>query len=173
MLFRSHDRNAFTQGFEYRDGVLYEGTGLVGRSSVRRTQIETGQVLQSFDLPQPFFGEGITVLGAQIFQLTWQSGTGFVYDRTTLKVLRSFNYPGEGWGLTNDGKQIFMSDGSSQIRIWDPVSLKELRRITVTDAGKPVTELNELEFVQGEILANVWQTDRIARISPVDGRVLG
>jgi len=168
-----HDRNAFTQGLEYREGFLYEGTGMVGRSALRKVKLETGQVLQSFDLPQPFFGEGITVLPQQILQLTWQSQTGFIYDKTNFHVLKSFSYPGEGWGITNDGKQIYMSDGTAQIRVWDPTSLKEVRRIRVSDAGKPVTELNELEFIRGEIWANVWQTDRIARISPADGRVLG
>jgi glutaminyl-peptide cyclotransferase len=168
-----HDRNAFTQGLEYRDGFLYEGTGLVGRSALRKVKLETGQLLQSFDLPQPFFGEGITVLPQQILQLTWQSQTGFVYDKTNFRVLKSFSYPGEGWGMTNDGKQIYMSDGTAQIRVWDPMTLKEIRRINVADVGKAVSELNELEFVRGEIWANVWQTDRIARISPADGRVLG
>ena len=168
-----HDRNAFTQGLEYRDGFLYEGTGLAGRSALRKIGLETGQVVQSFDLPQPFFGEGITVLGQQIFQLTWQSQTGFVYDKASFRVVKSFSYPGEGWGMTNDGKQVYMSDGTSQIRVWDPVTLRELRRITVTDRARPVTAINELEFVRGEIWANVWQTDRIARISPADGRVLG
>ena len=168
-----HDRSAFTQGLEYRDGVLYEGTGMVGRSSLRKVDLGTGQVLQRFDVPQPFFGEGITVFNQQIFQLTWQSQTGFIYDKSTFRVVRSFNYPGEGWGMTNDGKQIYMSDGTSQIRIWDPATLKEMRRITVRDGSREVTALNELEFVRGELLANVWQTDRIARISPVDGKVLG
>jgi glutaminyl-peptide cyclotransferase len=130
-------------------------------------------VVQSFAVPQPFFGEGITVLPQQILQLTWQTQTGFVYDKATFRVLKSFTYPGEGWGMTNDGKQVYVSDGTAQIRVWDPVTLKETRRITVTDGGKPVTALNELEFVRGEILANVWQTDRIARISPADGKVLG
>ena len=168
-----HDRTAFTQGLEYRDGFLYEGTGLVGRSALRKIKVDTGQVVQSFELPPPFFGEGITVFGSQVLQLTWQSQTGFIYDRSAFRVVRSFTYPGEGWGMTNDGKQIYMSDGSSQIRVWDPANLKETRRITVTDGGKQVTALNELEFVRGEILANVWQTDRIARISPADGHVLG
>jgi len=167
-----HDRSAFTQGLEYREGFLYEGTGLVGRSALRKVTLETGQVLQSFDLPQPFFGEGITVLPQQILQLTWQSQTGFIYDKN-FRVIKSFSYPGEGWGITNDGKQIYMSDGTAQIRVWDPMSLKEIRRINVSDGGKPVTQLNELEFIRGEIWANVWQTDRIARISPADGRVLG
>ena len=168
-----HDRSSFTQGLEYRDGLLYEGTGMIGRSSVRKVDLATGRVMANYDLPQPFFGEGITVINQQILELTWQSQTGFVYDKSNLRVLRSFNYPGEGWGLTNDGKQIYMSDGTPQIRVWDPATLKEVRRITVKDDGKPVDQLNELEWVRGEIYANVWQTDRIARISPADGRVLG
>ncbi len=168
-----HDRTAFTQGLEFHDGFLYEGTGLVGRSSLRKVSLETGQVLQRYDVPPPFFGEGITVLNQQIFELTWQTQTGFVYDKSTFHVIRSFNYAGEGWGLTNDGKQIYMSDGSAQIRVWDPATLKELRRITVKDGSREIVALNELEFVRGEILANVWQTDRIARISPADGKVLG
>ena len=168
-----HDRNAFTQGFEYRDGFFYEGTGMTGRSSVRKVELASGRVVQKYDVPQPFFGEGITVLGQQIIELTWQTQTGFVYDKSSFRVLRSFNYPGEGWGLANDGKQIYMSDGTAQIRVWDPATLKEVRRITVKDGARSITQLNELEWVKGEIFANVWQTDRIARISPADGRVLG
>jgi glutamine cyclotransferase len=168
-----HDSAAFTQGLEYRDGFLYEGTGYSGRSSVRKVDLTTGKVLQKFDVPQPFFGEGITVLGHQIFELTYTTETGFIYDKSTLRVLRSFNYSGEGWGLTNDGKQLYMSDGSSQIRIWDPATLKEVRRITVKDGSREIHDLNELEFVKGEIYANVWHEDRIARISPMDGKVLG
>ena len=168
-----HDSSAFLQGLEYHDGFFYEGTGVVGRSSVRKVEPATGKVLKQFDVPQPFFGEGITVLNQQILSLTWQTQTGFVLDKSTFRVLRSFNYPGEGWGLTNDGKQIYMSDGSAQIRVWDPATLKEVRRITVKDGARSITDLNELEFVRGEIYANVWHTDRIARISPADGRVLG
>ena len=168
-----HDTAAFTQGLEYRDGFLYEGTGLAGRSSLRKVRLDTGQVVQKFDVPQPFFGEGITVVNQQILQLTWQTQTGFVYDKASFRVLKSFSYPGQGWGLTNDGKQIYMSDGSSEIRLWDPVSLKETKRITVKDGTQPVTDVNELEAVKGEIFANVWHMDRIARISPADGRVLG
>jgi glutaminyl-peptide cyclotransferase len=146
---------------------------MFGRSSVRKLDLDSGRIIQRYDLPQPFFGEGITVLNQQILELTWQSQTGFVYDKSSFQVLRSFDYPGEGWGLTNDGKQIYMSDGSANIRVWDSATLKEIRRITVKDGATPVTQLNELEWVRGEIYANVWQTDRIARISPVDGRVLG
>src|SRR5215467_10877463 len=145
-----HDRTAFTQGLEYRDGFLYEGTGMFGRSSVRKIDLDSGRIIQRYDLPQPFFGEGITVLNQQILELTWQSQTGFVYDKSSFQVLRSFDYPGEGWGLTNDGKQIYMSDGSANIRVWDGATLKEIRRITVKDGVAPVTQLNELEWVRGE-----------------------
>src|SRR5213594_1878093 len=168
-----HDRTAFTQGLEFRDGFLYEGTGLVGRSSLRKVRLDTGQVVQKFDVPQPFFGEGITVFNQQIFQLTYTTQTGFVYDKSSFKLLKSFSYSGEGWGMTNDGKQIYMSDGTAQIRVWDPASLKEIRRITVKDGSGSISNLNELEFVRGEIFANVWHEDRIARISPANGRVLG
>jgi glutaminyl-peptide cyclotransferase len=167
-----HDRTAFTQGLEYHDGFLYEGTGLNGRSTLRKVKLETGEVMQQVKLGNAFFGEGITVLPHEIVQLTWQSGMGFVYDRETLKMSRSFNYPGEGWGLTNDGKRIFMSDGTAQLRRWDPATLQEQQRITVHDGSKEIVNLNELEWVKGEIYANVWTTDRIARISPEDGRVL-
>jgi len=168
-----HDTAAFTQGLEYRDGFLYEGTGLAGRSSLRKVRLDTGQVVQKFDVPQPFFGEGITVFNQQIFQLTYTTQTGFVYDKSSFKLLKSFSYSGEGWGMTNDGKQIYMSDGTAQIRVWDPASLKEIRRITVKDGSGSISNLNELEFVRGEIFANVSHEDRIARISPANGRVLG
>jgi glutaminyl-peptide cyclotransferase len=168
-----HDPNAFTQGLEYRAGFLYESTGLKGRSSVRKVQLETGKVLQQIDIDAQYFGEGITVLNQKITELTWQSETGFVYDQSTFKRVRGFNYPGEGWGLANDGQNIYMSDGTAQIRIWDPLTLQEKRRITVHDRGQPVLNLNELEWVRGEIYANIWQKDVIARITPVDGRVLG
>ena len=168
-----HDRNAFTQGLEFRAGFLYEGTGLNGKSTVRKVQLETGRVLQQINLESQYFGEGITVFNQQILELTWRSQIGFVYDQNSFRRLRSFFYSGEGWGLANDGAVIYMSDGTPQIRVWDPVTLQEKRRVTVRDSGKPVTSLNELECVRGEIYANVWQTDRIARISPADGRVLG
>jgi glutamine cyclotransferase len=170
-----HDNSAFTQGLEYRDGFLYEGTGIAGQSSIRKVDLATGRVLQKFDVPQPFFGEGISVLGQQIFELTYTTQTGFVYDRSSFDKgpRRNFSYAGEGWGLTNDGKQLYMSDGSSQIRIWDPGTLKEVRRITVKDGAREITELNELEFIKGEIFANVWHEDRIARISSADGKVVG
>jgi glutamine cyclotransferase len=168
-----HDRTAFTQGLEYRDGVLYEGTGLNGRSTLRKVNLETGEVLKQVPIGEAFFGEGITVLPKEIVQLTWQAGMGFVYDRETLRMLHTFNYPGEGWGLTNDGKRIFMSDGTAQLRRWDFSTLAEQQRITVRDGSKEISSLNELEWVKGEIYANVWQTDRIACIAPDSGKVVG
>lgn len=168
-----HDPQAFTQGFEIRGGVFYEGTGLNGRSTLRKVELATGKVLQSTPLPQRFFGEGITVLDGRIVQLTWQAHQGFIYDQTKFELQKTFDYPGEGWGLTNDGKRIYMSDGTAEIRVWNGSTLKEERRIKVHDGPDPVLELNELEWVRGEIYANIWQTDRIARISPTDGRVLG
>ena len=168
-----HDRSAFTQGLEFRAGFLYEGTGLNGHSTLRKVKLETGEVLQQIIVPPEYFGEGITVINQQIIELTWRTETGFVYDQNSFRGLRSFSYPGEGWGLANDGAQIYMSDGTPQIRVWDPMTLQEKKRITVRDGGAPVTYLNELEWVHGEIYANVWQTERIVRISPTDGRVLG
>jgi len=168
-----HDPDAFTQGLEYRAGVLYEGTGLAGHSRLRKVELETGKVLQEIQLNPAYFGEGITVLDQHIVQLTWQSHKGFVYEQGSFRLLREFVYPGEGWGLTNDGRQIFMSDGTASIRCWDALNLAEKRRVTVHDGAKPIEMLNELEFVHGEIYANIWQTDRVARFSPADGRVTG
>jgi glutaminyl-peptide cyclotransferase len=168
-----HDRSAFTQGLEFRAGFLYEGTGLNGHSMLRKVKLETGEVVQQINLSPEYFGEGITVINQQIIELSWRNQIGFVYDQNSFRRLRSFSYSGEGWGLTNDGSQIYMSDGTPEIRVWDPVTLQEKRRFTVRDGAAPVTYLNELEWVRGEIYANVWQTDRIVRISPTDGRVLG
>jgi glutaminyl-peptide cyclotransferase len=168
-----HDSNAFTQGLEYRDGFLYESTGLEGRSSLRKVRLETGDVLQRTDLPSKYFGEGITVFKDEIVQITWQSHVGFVYNLADFRQLRQFSYRGEGWGLANDGHEIFMSDGTSEIRVLDPETLQEKRRFLVHDGNKSIKELNELEWVEGEIYANIWQTDRIARISPQTGEVLG
>ena len=168
-----HDSNAFTQGLTYRDGFLYEGTGLQGRSSLRKVRLETGEVVQRIDLAPEFFGEGITLLKDTVVQLTWQAQIGFVYRLSDFHLLRRFAYSGEGWGLASHGREIFMSDGTSEIRVLDPGTLTEKRRFTVRDGTHPVKELNELEVVEGEIFANVWQTDRIARISPQNGEVLG
>ncbi|MEO7144744.1 MAG: glutaminyl-peptide cyclotransferase [Bryobacteraceae bacterium] len=168
-----HDRDAFTQGLEYRGGFLYESTGLRGHSTLRKVKLETGEVLQEIHLSPALFGEGITVLDDRIIQLTWQAHTGFVYDGLFFRKLLTFQYPGEGWGLANDGKWIYMSDGTAEIRIWDPVNLQEHKRLKVHDGLRPIENLNELECVKDEIYANVWQTDRIARISPADGHVTG
>ncbi len=166
-----HDRDAFTQGLQYVDGFLYEGTGLNGRSSIRKVKLETGEVLQRRDTPPEYFGEGITVWQSHLYQLTWQSGVAFVYDLRTFSPRRTFSYAGEGWGLTHDGTSLIMSDGSDALRFLDPGSFQERRRVRVTAAGGDVRELNELEHVKGEILANVWMSDRIARIDPRSGRV--
>ena len=168
-----HDRNAFTQGLVFADGELYEGTGLHGRSSVRRVALTTGAVLQSQGLDNRFFGEGITVFGDLLIQLTWQSQVGFVYDKQTLTLLRTFTYPTEGWGLTHDGTRLIMSDGTATLYFMDPVTLMVTGQIDVHDDIGPVTRLNELEYVRGEVYANVWQTDRLARIDPDTGRVVG
>jgi glutamine cyclotransferase len=168
-----HDRDAFIQGLIFRDGVFYEGTGLNGRSGIRKVKVDTGEVLQSEPLPREYFGEGITDWNGQIVQLTWRSEVGFVYDLKTFKQTKRWTYAGEGWGLTHDATHLIMSDGSAQLRFIDPVTFKETGRITVRDANGPVERLNELEYVKGEIFANVWQTERIARISPKDGRVTG
>jgi glutamine cyclotransferase len=168
-----HDPTAFTQGLLYHDGFLYEGTGLNGRSSVRKVRLETGEVAQRHDLAAPYFGEGITIWRSALYQLTWQSGLAFVYDRRTLAPRRTFTYAGEGWGLTHDGAALIMSDGSDQLRFLDPTTFAERRRVAVTAAGVPVRRLNELEYVRGEVFANVWQTDYVARIDPATGRVSG
>ncbi len=168
-----HDPQAFTQGLVYLDGVLYEGTGLNGRSGIRKVKLENGEVVQIQKLDAQYFGEGIAVVGDEIIQLTWQGGIGFVYDRQTFSRKRSFTYTGEGWGLTYDGKRVIMSDGTATLRFLDPRTLKETGRLPVKEAGRPVPQLNELEFVKGEIYANVWQSDRIARINPTTGEVTG
>jgi len=169
-----HDPKAFTQGLQYVDGVLYEGTGQHGQSSIRRVKLETGEVLQKRDLPAEHFGEGITVWKNDLIELTWQTHVAFVYDRTTFQPKKQFSYPGEGWGLTHDGTNLIMSDGTSELRVLDPVTFVEKRRIKVTAAGDmPLNNLNELEFVKGEILANVWMTDYVARIVPATGKVTG
>ena len=168
-----HDRQAFTQGLQYVDGVLYEGTGQNGQSGIRKVKLETGEVMQHQPLDAKYFGEGITVWNNTIVQLTWQSEIGFVYDKATFKQTKTFTYPGEGWGLTHDGARLIMSDGSAVIRFLDPASFKEIGRVTVRENGVPVKDLNELEYVKGEILANIWKTARLARISPKTGDVVG
>jgi glutamine cyclotransferase len=167
-----HDPEAFTQGLVYRDGYLYEGTGLHGFSSLRKVELQTGKVLKRHNLPEKYFGEGITFCGKYLIQLTYQSNIGFIYDMD-LRQVGSFNYPTEGWGLTFDGKHLILSDGTATLRWLDAGTFKMVKQITVTDQGRPVPHLNELEFVKGEIFANIWETDTIARISPDTGDVLG
>jgi len=168
-----HDVSAFTQGLFIRDGILYEGTGLSGRSSLRKVDIDTGKALEEHKLPGIYFGEGIATDGKRIVQLTWRSHKGFVYDIKTFKPLREFSYPTEGWGLTYDGRNFVMSDGSATLYFLDPRSFKEIGRLEVYDRKGPVVRLNELEYVKGEIFANVWGEDRVARIDADTGRVTG
>jgi glutaminyl-peptide cyclotransferase len=168
-----HDRDAFTQGLQYLDGFLYEGTGLNGRSSIRKVKLETGEVVQRRDIAERYFGEGITVWRSQLYQLTWQSGTAFTYDLATFAPRRTFGYTGEGWGLTHDADSLIMSDGTEYLRFLDPTTFRERRRVKVVAAGAPLRNLNELEYVKGEVFANVWQTDHVARIDPATGRVTG
>jgi len=168
-----HDPGAFTQGLFFHDGFLFEGTGLRGRSSIRKVEIETGKVVQQVELPPDVFGEGITQWGDRIIGITWQEGTAFVLDLKTFKLWRKFSYAGEGWGITHNDKELVMSDGTAELRFLDPLTFKELRRVRVTAGGRPVDQLNELEWVNGQVFANIWQTDRIARIDPKTGNVQG
>jgi len=168
-----HDQNAFTEGLVFEDGVLYEGTGLHGYSTLRRVKLETGEILQICELPPQFFGEGVTIYGNKIIQLTWQSHIGFVYDKYSFKLLQEFNYPDEGWGITHNGKHLIMSDGTQTLHFLDPETFEEIGQIEVSANNIPVTRINELEYIQGEIYANIWQTERIARINPLTGQVIG
>ncbi len=168
-----HDRGAFTEGLFYKDGDLYESTGLEGRSSIRRVRLSTGEVLQRRDIAPAYFGEGIVAWRGKLVELTWRSQLGFTYDLQSFRPRGEFHYPGEGWALTTDGRRLIMSDGTPQLRFLDPETLKETGRLTVTFDGRPLANLNELEWVKGEVYANIWQTDRIVRIDPRSGRVTG
>jgi glutamine cyclotransferase len=168
-----HDRGAFTQGLVYEDGVFYEGTGLRGESSLRRVRPETGEVLQLYSLPARYFGEGITIWGERIIQLTLNAGMGFVYDKNSFKLVGAFSYPTEGWGITHDETRLIMSDGTSVLYFWDPETYEEMGQIQVYDEFGPVIRLNELEYIRGRIYANVWQTDLVVIIDPQTGRVTG
>ena len=168
-----HDPNGFTQGLVFLDGFLFEGTGLHGRSSLRKVDLLSGDILQIRRLPDRFFGEGITVYNNKIIQLTWRANLGFVYDKDTFQLLETFHYPTEGWGITHDGQHLIMSDGTATLHFLDPETFEEVSRVEVFDNNGPVTRLNELEYIQGEIYANVWKTDRIARIAPETGQVTG
>ncbi len=168
-----HDREAFTQGLIFVDGILYEGTGLYGRSSLRKVELETGKVLQIVALSDEYFGEGVTAFGDRIYQLTWKSRVGFVYDKETFELIQTFSYPTEGWGITHDGTRLIMSDGSATLHFLDPDTLEEIGQVQVREGNYLVARLNELEYISGEVYANVWQTDRIARINPETGQVTG
>jgi glutamine cyclotransferase len=168
-----HDPTAFTEGLFYLNGFLYESTGLGQHSSIRKVRLQTGEVLQKYDVPAQYFGEGIVNWHNHLISLTWKSHVGFVRDLATFKVQRQFHYAGEGWALTQDGKQLLMSDGTSEIRLLNPDTLVPVGRIQVTLEGKPVNNLNELEWVRGELYANLWQTNWILRIDPHDGHVTG
>jgi glutamine cyclotransferase len=168
-----HDPAAFTQGLAIEAGQLYEGTGQYGASTVRLVDLASGRVKKQRALGPRYFGEGIAILGGLLFQLTWQNGVVVVYDLDTFEVERTMQYDGEGWGLTHDGRELIMSDGSATLRFRDPQTFSITREIEVRSAGVPLSRLNELEYVDGEIWANIWYDDRIARISPADGMVLG
>jgi glutamine cyclotransferase len=168
-----HDAQAFTQGLVFQDGALLESTGLERHSTLRRVELQTGKVLQKIDVPPYFFAEGMTLFGGKIYQLTWKGEKGFVYDPQTFEKTGEFKYSGEGWGLTHDADSLILSDGSDQLRFIDPNTFEVKRTISVRDTGQPVVEINELEYVRGEIYANVWHQDRVARIDPKDGRVRG
>lgn len=167
-----HSTSSYTEGFFYLNGLFYEGTGLKGQSQLLVEDPATGHVLKHLDIPPQYFGEGIVDFGPNLYEWTWQSHIGWVYDRATLRKLATFTYSGEGWGMTRDATHIITDDGTAIIRFRDPKDFHEVRSITVTDQGAPVTELNELEYIHGEIYANVWHTNRIARISPKDGHVI-
>ncbi len=168
-----HSTASYTEGFFYRDGLFYEGTGLNGHSSVLAIEPATGAVVQRLDLPVAYFGEGIVDWGPNLYEWTWTSHICFVYDRFSLRLVKQFSYSGEGWGMTRNARELITSDGTSVLRFRDPATFRETHHIAVHDGHRPVERLNELEWIKGEIFANVWHTDRIARISPKDGRLLG
>ncbi len=168
-----HDPKAFTQGLFIDRGELFESTGMVGRSSIRRVDLASGKVLKSVAVPPPYFGEGIAPWQGQVLSLTWQNGTGFRWDRKSLKRKGSFKYSGEGWGLTSTGSELVLSDGTEVLRFVDPQTFKVKRKVTVTVQGRPLNLLNELEWVNGQVLANVWMTRFAVRIDPASGKVVG
>ena len=168
-----HDRLAFTQGLIFHEGQLYESTGLNGRSSLRKVNLETGEVLEMISVDQALFAEGLTEWQGTLIQLTWRYQSGLIYDLDTFQLLRSFDYTGEGWGLTHDEHHLIMSDGSNTLYFIDPDKLIEIKQIQVSESGIPITRINELEYINGEIYANIWQTDKIVRINPNNGNVIG
>ena len=168
-----HDPRAFTQGLVFREGVLFESTGQRGQSTIRKVQLETGEILAQRQLDSQYFGEGLAESRGRLIQLTWQAGKAFVYQPDTLELERTFDYRGEGWGLTATDEHLIMSDGSTLLRFFDADTFTETRGVVVRDAGRPVGNLNELEVVKGEVYANVWHSDRVARVDPVSGTVRG
>lgn len=168
-----HDSQASTQGLEFKDGYLYEGTGIEGRSTLRKVELKSGKVIKSLALDPKLFGEGITIYKDSIIQLTWRAQLGFVYDLETFRQRKTFRYPAEGWGITTDGKELIMSDGTATLYFLDPQTFKQLKKIAVSDRGRPVIWLNELEYVNGYIYANVMSSDKIAIIDPESGKVNG
>jgi glutamine cyclotransferase len=168
-----HDPSAFTQGLAWHDGSLYEGTGGRGASVLRRVELDSGTALQEIALPDSMFGEGIAIVDDRIYQLTWQSRVGFVYDRSSFELLRKFQQVATGWGLTYDGEHLIQSDGTSRLYFLDPESMEKVREVVVHSTTGPVDKINELEFIGGELYANVWHADEILRISPLDGSIVG
>lgn len=168
-----HDRTSFTQGLVFENGFLYEGTGLNGNSNLRKIELETGKVLQNFKLDYQYFGEGITIYKNKIIQLTWKSNIGFVYDKDSFQILQKFNYSTEGWGITHDEKNLIMSDGTSTLYFLNPENFKEVKKIKVHYNDIEVNNLNELEYINGEILANIWKSDHIIKINPDTGEITG
>ncbi len=176
----NHDGNAFTQGLLYNKGYLYESTGHYGESTLRQVELKSGKVLKKYDVPKDFFAEGIALVGNEIYQLTWQEGVGFIYSLDDFRLLREFRYAGQGWGLTYDGSNLYLSDGTHIIRVVDPKTYETIRTITINgEDGRPLMKLNELEWVKGEIWANIWHSEQIgkpnhiARIDPSSGKLLG
>jgi len=168
-----HDKGAFTQGILFHDGYLYESTGLLGQSTIRKVELETGRIAQKHDVPTEYFAEGLVLWKDRLIQLTWKSGKGFIYNKATFHKVGEFTYNGEGWGITSDGQNLIMSDGTATLRFVEPETFNVVRKLTVFDGDKPVAYLNELEYINGEIYANVWMTNYIVRISPENGAVLG
>jgi len=168
-----HERNAFTQGLVFENGALYEGAGLYEKSSLRKVDIETGQVLQIYELPAQYFGEGITVYKDKVIQLTWKNNKGFIYDKDKFDLLSEFTYLTEGWGITHDGNRLIMSDGTSFLYFLDPETLEITGSVKINNNGAPLDKINELEYVNGRVLANIWQTDKIAIINPQNGNTGG
>lgn len=168
-----HDPAAYTQGLVFDNGLLYESTGKQGFSSLRMVDLRTGKVEKKIDLPHRYFAEGITVLGQRIFQLTWLDQKGFIYDQATFRLTGEFRYEGEGWGLTDDGRSLIMSDGTNALRFLDPETFQIERTLRVYEKGRPVVNLNELEYIKGEIYANIWHSDKVVRIDPESGKVKG